>query len=142
LKQTTTVTTLTPYEKNLAGKLGINSGFFIISINQPDNYFGTLKDLPHGVRFLSVEDNVPVDALHIFAKTQSELIHELFISKPLLKENGKIWIFYPKKAARIKTDLDMNFIIGFGQDIHLVNVQLIDFDYIWTGIEFQVKNYE
>jgi hypothetical protein len=134
--------TLAPYDKNLSVKLGIDSGFFIISINQPDNYFGTLSDLPHGVRFLSVEDNVPVNALHIFAKSQSELIHELFISKPLLKENGKIWIFYPKKAARIKTDLDMNFIIGFGRDIHLVNVQLIDFDNVWTGIEFLLKKYE
>lgn len=133
---------LTPIPKNLTEKLGIEPNTFIIAVNQPDNYFGLLSDLPNGVRFIQVEDNIPVHSIHIFALTQQELIHELFAAKPLLKENGILWIFYPKKASRIKTDLDVNFIINFGNDIHLINIQLIDFDNVWTGIEFKIKKYE
>lgn len=133
---------LTPVNNNLSERLGIESDNFVIAVNQPDNYFGLLYDLPHGVRFLQVEDNVMVNSLHVFAKNQHELIHELFAAKPLLIEDGKLWIFYPKKASRIKTDLDVNFIINFGRDIHLQNIQLIDFDAVWTGIEFKVKKYE
>lgn len=133
---------LSSLPKSLSEKLGIEPNHFVIAINQPDNYFGLLNDLPHGVKFLQVEDNLMVDSIQIFVTNQYELIHELFASKPLLKENGKLWIFYPKKASRIVTDLDVNFIINFGHDIHLENIQLIDFDVSWTGIEFRVKKYE
>ncbi len=133
---------LTPVSKNLPEKLGISQHNFVIVINQPDNYFGLLSDLPSAVRFLNVEDNVQVDAIHIFAINQEHLIHELFVSKPLLKEEGKIWIFYFKKSTRIRTDLDVNFLINFGNDIHLENIQLIDFDTMWTGIQFRVKKYD
>lgn len=133
---------LTPLSKNLSEILGITPNSYIIAVNQPDNYFGLLSDLPNGVKFFQVEDNMRVDALHVFAYSQQELIHELFINKPLLKDNGVIWLFYPKKASRIRTDLDVNFIINFGRDIHLANVQLIDFDNVWTGIEFRVNKYE
>jgi hypothetical protein len=127
--------------KSLPETLGITANNYIIAVNQPDNYFGLLSELPAGVKFFQAEDNMLVDSIHIFAVTQQELIHELFITKPLLKDNGVLWLFYPKKSSRIRTDLDVNFIINFGRDIHLLNIQLIDFDSIWTGIEFRVKKY-
>lgn len=132
---------LSTFPGNLSVKLGVKPNNFIIVINQPDNYFGLLNDLPSGVKFFQVEDNLMVDAIHIFVRSQQELIHELFASKPLLKEDGKLWIFYPKKASRVRTDLDNNFLIRFGEDIHLVNIQLTDFDVMWTGMEFRVKTY-
>lgn len=132
---------LSTFPGNLSIKLGVKPNNFIIVINQPDNYFGLLNDLPSGVKFFQVEDNLMVDAIHIFVRSQQELIHELFASKPLLKEDGKLWIFYPKKASRVRTDLDNNFLIRFGEDIHLVNIQLTDFDVMWTGMEFRVKTY-
>ncbi len=132
---------LSSFPGNQSAKLGVKPGNFIIAINQPDNYFGLLNDLPAGAKFFQVEDNMMVDAIHIFARSQQELIHELFASKPLLKEDGKLWIFYPKKASRIRTDLDNNFLIRFADDIHLVNIQLVDFDVMWTGMEFRVKKY-
>jgi hypothetical protein len=132
---------LSSFPGNLCAKLGVKPNNFIIVINQPDNYFGLLNDLPVGVRFFQVEDNMMIDAIHIFVKSQQELIHELFASKPLLKEEGKLWIFYPKKASRIRTDLDNNFLIRFADDIHLFNIQLTDFDTMWTGMEFKVKKY-
>lgn len=122
----------------ITAKLGLNKNDFIILINQPDNYFGTLYDLPEGIRFLQVEDNMKVDAIHIFAKSQYELIHELFLSKPLLKDSGRIWIFYPNKTSRIRTDLDVNTVIRFGTDIYLQNIQVMDFDSYWTGVEFKL----
>lgn len=132
---------LTFFPGNFSKKLGVNPNNFIIAINQPDNYFGLLSDLPAGVRFFQVEDNMMVDAIHIFARDQQELIHELFLSKPLLKEDGKLWLFYPKKSSRLRTDLDNNFLIQFANDIHLLNIQLTDFDTTWTGMEFRVKKY-
>lgn len=132
---------LSSFPGNLSVKLGVKPNNFIIVINQPDNYFGLLKDLPAGVKFFQVEDNMMVDAIHVFARNQQELIHELFASKPLLKEDGKLWIFYPKKASRVRTDLDNTFLIRFADDIHLINIQLTDFDIMWTGMEFRVKKY-
>jgi hypothetical protein len=132
---------LSPVPNNLPDKLGFRPDNYVIAINQPDNYFGLLSDLPHGVKFFQVEDNMPVDAIHIFVRNQHELIHELFAAKPLLKEDGKLWIFYPKKASRIRTDLDVTFLINFANDIHLINIQLIDFDIVWSGMEFRVKKY-
>jgi hypothetical protein len=132
---------LSSFPGNLSVKLGVKPNNFIIVINQPDNYFGLLNDLPSGVKFFQVEDNMMVDAIHIFAHNQHELIHELFASKPLLKEDGKIWIFYPKKASRVNTDMDNNFLIRFADDIHLINIQLIDFDMMWTSMEFRMKKY-
>ena len=41
---------LTPVSKNLPEKLGISQHNFVIVINQPDNYFGLLSDLPSAVR--------------------------------------------------------------------------------------------
>lgn len=133
---------LSPFPKKLSEKLGVKANNYIIVINQPDNYFGLLSDMPSGVKFFQVEDNMKVDSIHVFARDRQELIHELFAAKPLLKEDGRIWLFYPKKASRIRTDLDNNFLIDFGNDIHLFNIQLIDFDLFWTGMEFKIKKYE
>jgi len=134
------IMSLAPAPLNLIEKLGIKEDNYIIVVNQPDNYFGLINDLPDGVKFVQVEDNLRVDFIHVFARNQYELIHELFACKPLLKSDGKIWIFYPKKSSRVKTDLDVNTIINFGNDIHLKNIQLTDFDSVWTGVEFKIPN--
>jgi hypothetical protein len=132
---------LTSFPKKFSEKLGIKPDTFVVTINPPDNYMGLLSDLPPKVRFVQIADNVMIDTLHIFVRNQQELIHELFASKPLLKEEGALWIFYPKKSSRIRTDLDFNFLIGFANDIHLTNIQMTEYDLTWTAMEFRINSY-
>jgi hypothetical protein len=49
---------------------------------------------------------------------------------------GMIWVCWPKKAARVETDLDENVVRQTGLDAGLVDVKVCAIDEVWSGLKF------
>ena len=53
-----------------------------------------------------------------------------------LAPDGILWISWPKKAAKVQTDLDSNVVRRLGLDAGLVDVKVCAVDETWSGLKF------
>ncbi len=121
----------------LAKKLGIKAGFTILLVNQPDYYLTLFDEFPE-VCEASSEDR-EVDFIHYFTKSASELDNAIKALKSQLAKTGILWVSWPKKAAKINTDLDGNIVRKLGLDSGLVDVKVCAVDDIWSGLKFMYR---
>ena len=47
-----------------------------------------------------------------------------------------IWVCWPKKAAKVETDLDENVVRQIGLDAGFVDVKVCAIDEVWSGLKF------
>jgi len=50
-----------------------------------------------------------------------------------------LWVSWPKKSAKVPTDLDENVIRIFGLNNGLVDVKVCAVDDIWSGLKFMFR---
>jgi hypothetical protein len=80
-----------------------------------------------------------IDFAHIFLMSQEEMKAFVPEVKGYLKKNATLWLSWPKKAAKLATDLDGNVIRSFGLGIGLVDVKVAAIDDIWSGLKFMYR---
>ena len=119
----------------LVKKLGIKPGFKLFFANPPDNLQTLLGKLPENVTLLKQLIG-PVDYIQLFTKSNEELQTQFPILKGALATNGLFWISWPKKAAKVATDLDGNVVRDIGLRNGLVDVKVCAVDEIWSGLKF------
>ena len=122
----------------LAKKLGIKQGFKIKIINPPEYYFTLLSDLPTDIHQLT-NKKTKKDFIHYFAKTESQLNKDIKQLRQEIEENGMIWISWPKKAAKIETDINENIIRNIALSNGLVDVKVCAVDEIWSGLKLVIR---
>jgi len=121
----------------LVKKLGIKSGFKLRILNEPESYFDFIKELPEEVYFIQRAD-IPVDFIHYFALEAEELENDLPLLLDQLEQNGMIWISWPKKTAKRKTDLDGNAVRKIGIKYGLVDIKVCSVNEVWSGLKFVI----
>ena len=121
--------------KSLFDKLGIKEGFRIFIQNPPNNYIDLLGEKIDEV-ILSDDLVGPIDFIHFFVKTRKELETGLPELKNALSYNGMIWVSWPKKISKGKTDLNDNIVRSIGLLNNLVDVKVCAVDEIWSGLKF------
>ena len=107
----------------LAKKLGIKSGFTVKIVNEPVGYFSLFTDLPADLKQVS-DDTTKKDFIHYFVKDATQLEKDITQLRAEIKPNGMIWISWPKKAAKVKTDLDGNIVRKIGLRHGLVDIKV------------------
>lgn len=121
----------------LAKKLGIKDGFSIRVINAPDYYFGLFTSMPENVRVHKAKGK-QTDVIHIFTLSQKELIKQLPLLKKEIAMDGMIWVSWPKKAAKVATDITEDFIRDCALQTGLVDVKVCAVDDIWSGLKLVI----
>ena len=122
-------------KRSLINKLGIKAGQILCLVNAPNNYNATLGDLPPAANQVD-RLNGPLDFIQYFTKSRVELEAEFPGLKQALALDGMLWISWPKKASKIKTDLDENIIRAIGLQNGLVDVKVCAVDDVWSGLKF------
>ncbi|MGB5316461.1 MAG: DUF3052 domain-containing protein [Robiginitalea sp.] len=121
----------------LAKKLGIKNGFKVRFINEPEGYFELFSDLP--VDLIQMADNlVKKDFIHYFTTSSSELKKDIRQLKLEIEQNGILWISWPKKAANLATDLNVNTVREIGLQSGLVDIKVCAVNEIWSGLKFVI----
>ncbi len=121
----------------LAKKLGIKPGFKVRFVYQPEDYNSYFQIFPEEIE--EVENNTElVHFIHFFAKEADLLLQELPSLKKQLYQDGMIWISWPKKTARIRTDLNGNLVRHIGLQQGLVDIKVCAVNEIWSALKFVI----
>jgi hypothetical protein len=82
----------------------------------------------------------PIDAAHIFVTLRAEMEDKLRALRPLLAPSGFIWVSWPKKAAKVPTDITEDGIREvILPDTDLVDVKVCAVDAVWSGLKLMVR---
>ncbi|HZV12617.1 MAG TPA: DUF3052 domain-containing protein [Candidatus Kapabacteria bacterium] len=119
----------------LVKKLGIKENTSMKLVNEPANYLKLLGKIPSGIIFIQ-NDRESADFIHLFVIQASVLKKQLLALKKQLKKDGMLWISWPKKSAKVATDIDENIIRDTGLATGLVDVKVCAVDETWSGLKF------
>ena len=125
----------------LPKKLGIKQDFRVALIRMPADVRAELQDALAECR-ITKDLSRPLDFIHLFSKSRSELERELPRASKALAPAGMLWISWPKKSSGVATDLTENIIRDTGLAIGLVDVKVCAVTEVWSGLKFviPVKN--
>ena len=84
----------------------------------------------------------PVEAAHIFVAERELLEVELRLLLPVLDRSGFIWVSWPKKAAKVATDITEDVIREVALPLGLVDVKVCAVDAIWSGLKLVIRKSE
>lgn len=83
-----------------------------------------------------------IDFALVFAVSQRQLIGILKDIVPVLQEDAKLWIAYPKLTSKIASDLSRDKSWDFVSDHGFEAVRLIALDNVWTAARFKKPEVE
>jgi hypothetical protein len=121
----------------LGKKLGIREGFKIRLVNEPANYFDLVADMPQHVTRVN-EKKTSKDLVHFFTKKTADLQREITSLRNEIFPNGILWISWPKKTAKIETDVTEDVIRNIALENGLVDVKVCAVDEIWSGLKLVI----
>jgi len=119
-------------------KLGIKPGFKICVKNPPEDYMQLIAPIPPAVCFLSRLGR-NLDMIHFFTWEKRALKKQIPVFKKAIKSNGMIWISWPKKAARVDTDMTEDVIREVILPLHLVDIKVCAVDDFWSGLKLVIR---
>ncbi|MCD6010555.1 MAG: hypothetical protein K0Q79_417 [Flavipsychrobacter sp.] len=119
----------------LAKKLGIKEGFKIKLVNEPEHYFKLFTDMPE-TNIATGKDKK--NFIHFFSTKMSEVNKVLPKLKNEIVPDGIIWVSWPKKAAKMETDVSENLIRDVGLSCGLVDIKVCAVDETWSALKFVI----
>ena len=122
----------------LATKLGIKEGHKVHVVGAPGNYRALLEPLPPSVRFVSNIDS-STDVVHVFATARTSLARALASVRKTLDPHATLWISWPKKAAKLPTDVTEDTVRELALPLGFVDVKVCAVDAIWSGLKLVVR---
>ena len=123
-------------ESALAKKLRIKSGHRMAVIHAPEGYLGLLGELPEGVSATHDLEGA-FDMVQAFYTTLADLLAEAGQLKASVKEGGLLWISYPKKSAKVESDLSRDVLRKELAEQGLRPVALVSIDATWSALRFR-----
>lgn len=92
-------------ERTLTQRLGIKTGHKCLILNAPDSYLKTLGELPPNTSLRTEPDGSSYDLIQVFVRNKAEVDTLAPIAIDTIKHDGLLWMTYPKKSSKIKTDI-------------------------------------
>ena len=122
----------------LARKLSLKDGTRVWWDGMPESVRQEIA--AEGLQFELLDTPLaPIDAAHIFVTERSNLEAKLNQLLPLLEPAGMIWVSWPKKAAKVATDITEDVIREIALPMHLVDVKVCSVDDIWSGLKLVIR---
>jgi len=121
----------------LAQKLGLKRGMRCWFHNMPESVRAEID--PEGAEI--EEQPTASDGLqcvHLFVTERARLERELAAVQPLLMSNGFIWVSWPKKAAKVDTDVTEDVIREIALPAGLVDVKVCAVDATWSALKLMI----
>lgn len=122
----------------LAAKLGIRPGFRIRTKNAPANYLALLTPLPSDV-VISSSIRTDVDLWHLFTTLESELSKQLPQALKQIRQDGMIWVSWPKKSSGVTSEITEDSIRRIALPLGLVDVKVCAVDDTWSGLKLVIR---
>jgi hypothetical protein len=130
--------------KPLPDKLGFKPGMSALFVALPD----PLAALPSSVAFAPAETRDRwskvsgtgrFDAIHAFTTSHAEIVKNLNKLQKAIKRDGMIWVSWPKKSAKVPTDVTEDVVRAEALKLDLVDIKVAAVDEVWSGLKLVIR---
>lgn len=80
-----------------------------------------------------------VESVHLFVTERALLAANLARLRPLLAPAGMIWVSWPRKAAKVATDITEDTIRAEALPLGYVDVKVCAVDAVWSGLKLVIR---
>ena len=120
----------------LVKKLGLKAGMRAHLAGTPP---AVLKELGQVVREVTQAPKGDLDFAILFSLKAIEFKRRFAAFEKRIADNGMIWVAWPKKAAKVETDMDFDVVQKTGLAGRMVDVKVSAIDDTWSGLKFVVR---
>ena len=125
----------------LAKKLGVKDGQLTWHLSMPASVLQEI--LVSGVLPSMVRSPVAgLEMAHLFVTERAVLNRELKRLRGLLAADGTVWISWPKKAAKVATDVTEHVVRAEALPLGFVDVKVCAVDAVWSGLKLVIRKSE
>jgi len=89
--------------------------------------------MPDGIRSSA---RGTLDFALMFVSTRRDLEKNFPRLRDRLETNGMLWVAWPKKAAKVETELSEAIVREYGLAAGLVDIKICAVDETWSGLKF------
>ena len=119
----------------LAKKLGIKASSRLLVINAPKQFWSWVEPLPEEVEIIE-NTATPSDVMILFVTRLTEIERWLPELEIFVAKGNRLWIAYPKKSAKVSTNLSFDVVQCEGLLLGLVDVKICAISDVWSGLCF------
>jgi hypothetical protein len=124
--------------KPLVDKLGIKPGDQASYVNPPENFDELLGELPDGVA-VRADLAGPLDVIVCFTTQRRVLQQRLKALRRAMAPDGMLWVAWPKKAAKVETDMTEDVVREVALPTGLVDTKVCAIDETWSGLKLVIR---
>ena len=114
-------------------KLGLDPALRVLVRNAPSDY-AKLVDRRESELSLA-SPRATFDIAHVFVTSASVLATEIAALAKRLPAAGVIWVSWPKKSAKVATDVTEDTVRKIALPLGLVDVKVCAIDAVWSGLK-------
>jgi hypothetical protein len=122
----------------LIKKLGITPGARVAILGAPDGFDDTLGELPQDVA-VARRLGGSRDVVIAFFTARRELERRLAAMRAAIAPDGMVWVAWPKKAAKVPTDVTEDVVRAVVLPTGLVDVKVCAIDATWSGLKVVIR---
>jgi len=122
----------------LAKKLGVGPAARVCVVAPPVDYRTLVQPWPEGATLVDRADR-STDIVHVFVRERARLERELPRLRRSLRDDAVLWVSWPKKSARVATDIDENVVREVALPLGWVDVKVCAVDAVWSGLKLVVR---
>ena len=83
-----------------------------------------------------------LEMVHVFVVERKDLARLLHSVRPLLEPAGILWVSWPKKAAKMATDMTEDAVRAEAFPLGLVDIKVCAVDETWSGLKLVIRKTE
>jgi len=120
-------------------KLGYKTGMSAYVEGEPNNYLSLLGLPADAVVIWLPSAKSEMKFVHLFTTSASKLRRKLESYRKRISPGGVIWVSWPKKSSRVKSDITEDTIRDVALPMGLVDVKVCAVDEVWSGLKLMVR---
>ncbi len=121
----------------LGKKVGLAAGQRVALVDAPPEWKAWFAPLPADLVFGKPDSKT--DLVHVFAVRRAVLAAHLGTLRKTLNDQAVIWVSWPKKAAKVETDITEDTIRGAALPLGFVDVKVCAVTEVWSGLKLVVR---
>jgi hypothetical protein len=119
-------------------KLGIKAGHRVLLDGAPDGFLGETLVVPDDVT-VTATARAPIDVAVVFVTRRADFERRWAPVTKALVANGGFWVAWPKKAAKVPTDMTEDVVREVALPRGLVDNKVCAIDDVWSGLRLVVR---
>lgn len=125
----------------LAQKLGVKTGQRTWRYHMPESVADEIEQSDFSPELLA-SPRLGLEMAQLFVTRRAELAQQLNKARKLLVPNGMIWVSWPKKSAKVATDITEDVVREEAFPLGLVDIKVCAVDAVWSGLKLVIRKSE